>query len=150
MKPNAPEHYVDTSVFIESLTSPAKEQGRQCYRYLRRLGQIYRWVVSMPVIYEFYHSALQKSKEGSDELHDFFWCFFQDRQPRFVTTDFNSLDKLKIIHDSGHRVDFLDSLHLGIAAATCRTFVTIDNKILKNSKIGKDLGIEVFHLSSLL
>lgn len=149
MKPNAPTHYVDTSVFIEALTAPRTDAGRFCLRYLARLGKIYEWVFGSPVIEEYYIFALQKAKNIADDLHDFFWNLYQDHSPIILFLNPTVLGKAEEVQKLDARLGFYDTLHLALAQDKVQAFVTIDNKILNSEKL-RSLRVKVFHPADLL
>ncbi len=151
MKPNAPTHYVDTSVFIEALTSSREDQGRECSRYLARLGRIYRWVIGLPVLAEFLVFTLDKKEEiAADELFLFFWRLYQDRNPILVAPSPADQEFAKTIRETDPRLSFLDCLHLATAIGKSQIFVTIDREIRESQILEKELGIRVRHPSMLL
>ncbi len=149
MKPNAPTHYVDTSVFIEALTSPRTDEGRLCLRYLARLGKIYKWILGSTVLEEYYIFTVGKPKNIADDLHDFFWNLYQDRFPTLLFLNSAALEKTREIRKIDERVDFYDILHLALAQGNAQRFVTIDNKILKSETLGS-LSVKIFHPADLL
>ncbi len=149
MKPNSPVHYVDTCIFIEALTSPNTEAGRDCARYLKRLGNIYSWSLGTPVLLEFYLFMLHKEKAISDELHDFFWTLFQDNQPKLISPE-TGHDKADYVQGLDSRLEFMDSLHLANAIENSHVFVTVDNKLLGSALLEQRLGLKILHPADLL
>jgi len=150
MKPHTPIHYVDTAVFLETLTKPQTDVGRDCDRYLKRLGKIYVWTVSEPVFSEFYLFILQKrGKADSDNIHDFFWFIFNEKKPIIIPPEKGYI-KVDYIQSLDSRLSFMDCLHLASATDNSQVFVTIDEKILGNSFLEKRLGLKILHPSDLL
>ncbi len=148
MKKNAPVHYVDTCVFIEALTSERTEDGRQCRRYLSRLGKIFQWTLSAPVLYEFYYHALQQGKKTYDMLADWFWILHSDKLPRVLQPE-QGLTNLGYVQNLDDRLSHMDSLHLAGAVGNANVFVTIDRKILESSSM-RQLGFSLAHPSEFV
>ena len=151
MKPNSPTHYVDTSVFIEALTSPREDEGRACSRYLARLGRIYQWVIGLPVFAEYMVFALDKKPElAADEVFLFFWRIYQDRNPVVILPEPSVYENAKLVKEIDPRLSLLDCLHLATAKGNAQIFVTIDKEIRLSQRLEKELGIRVRHPSMLL
>lgn len=143
-----PLHHIDTSVILEPETT---KTGRDCKRYLNKVGYKYRAKFSLPMLGELFYDILE----------------LEDPNDRYTALDFiNSLVDAKQIEFSSvpkterisqrirevdEQIDPLDRLIFACAIADkAKNFVTLDSKFLKNKKLETEFKIKISHPKDLL
>ena len=145
-----PLHHIDTDILIEALKET--KLGNQCSDYLNRIGYKYRGVLSLSIIGEFFLVTFRDVKEQSirDSGFEFIDRFIRRKKVGFSSLkyeNFRIIDKIKEI-DS--RIEDTDAVHL----ANCiqdkgDIFVTFDEKLVENSRLGKEFNMKLIHPESL-
>jgi predicted nucleic acid-binding protein len=146
---NLPVHHIDTSVIIEPENT---DQGRECTKYLHLVGYKYRGRFSIPMLGELLLiiNRLDTPRERY-ELLDLILQIINQRKITYFSTERieNNLGKIR---NSIRSLTPVDSLLLACAISDkANFFVTIDNKLLRNSEFVEDeFGIEIKHPKDLI
>lgn len=142
-----PLHHIDTSVILEKQTT---DNGKYCKKYLNVVGYRYRGAISFPVLSELFFKILKL--ETFDEQWDTFdliKSLIKEKKILFYSPK-NIAEIDNKIKEIDSRIEPLDGQIVACAAEDEATLVTIDTKLTENSKLEKELGIEMKHPEGLV
>lgn len=143
-----PLHHIDTSVILE----PEKtENGRACRRYLQKVGYNFRGKISFSILGEIMLNIM--SLEDYSEQHnalDLFQKFIKVREVGLCVQK-RTEETIRRIREVDARIDRIDAEILACAVEDeAQVLVTLDTKLIHNSRIENEFGIDIRHPSELL
>lgn len=143
-----PLHHIDTSIVLE----PEKtEDGRNCRRYLQKVGYNYRGKISFPALSELFITILRLTKyEDKRDLFDAIDKTIFVRKIEFCSP-LDTCDTIEKIKGLDERVKSTDREIVACAVEDkAVVLVTLDANLTRNEKIEKEFGIEIRHPKELL
>ncbi|MBI4896361.1 MAG: hypothetical protein HY832_02330 [Candidatus Aenigmarchaeota archaeon] len=143
-----PLHHIDTSIMLE----PEKtESGRQCQKYLQRVGYNYRGRLSFPALSELFVSILRI--ENSDNRYTVFDLIAQIVHSRkiefYAQKDTSGI--IETIRTIDPRLTPLDREIVACAVEDqALVLATLDSELIHNQKIEQEFKIKIVHPKELL
>ena len=148
-------HFLDTSIIlgveVKAKTKKEKEEQRQCDRYVTRLNQIYKGVVSIPVFGEYLNKIVKKDYQTALKLFDFIYWFLEYKKIKVISVDYETMKVFQQIKEIDPRIELMDAMHIACAKSNgIKVFVTIDKPLIENQKLRENLKIEIKHPKDLI
>ena len=143
-----PKRHIDTSVIVEPEST---KEGRQCKRYLQKLGYNYTGVLSFPVLSELF--VILASIEDFNERYDFLESILATIKSRSIMfyspKDISML--LREIKLAEARIGNTDQEILAcVSEDKSYALVTLDKDMLNNKKLESLLRIKILHPKDLV
>ncbi len=147
---NLPLHHIDASVILEILLRGAYE--KECKHYLNKVGLNFRGTISVPVLGEIDKGIILKIGDmvGREISRTFVDRLIVTKKIRLYSSTFGAYEISLKIREMNTFVKPMDALHVACAIKDrAKTFVTLDNELLKTNEIEKRYKIKIKHPQQL-
>lgn len=143
-----PLHHINSDVILEPENT---EEGRDCKRYLERVGKKYRGVISLPVLGEILMDILSletvREKYIALDLVD---SIIAERKITYYTQKNIGKSLLKV-KELDTRIDPTDAEIFACSVEDgAKILVTLDSDMVHNIKLEQTFNIEIKHPSELI
>ena len=143
-----PLHFIDTSVFLESILDT--RAGVICKAHLNNMGKgkYFRAVLSVSVLGEISLIIFRDMSDKKErlEIFDALERFISIRNVDLMVQKKNDYSLVHEIMNIESRLDELDTEHLVCAKrAGADVFITLDEKLIGNSVLESKLGLLIKH-----
>lgn len=140
-----PLHFIDTSIILEAFSEEGKYR-EECKSYLNRAGYKFVARISLTVLGELLVVIDDKEREAKELLIGLLDQIMKRKRIGVSVPNVKILKILKEVRDLDYKIDFIDGLHLSDAIEhNANAFVTLDEKLVENSKIERQFDIKILH-----
>lgn len=140
-----PIHFIDTSVILEAFSENGKYR-EECKSYLNKAGYKFVAHLSLTVLGEILVVISDKEKEAKELFIGWLDQIIKRKKIKISVPRFEILEIIKSLRETDYKIEFVDGLHLSTAINfKADSFVTLDEKLVGNSRIEKQFNIRVTH-----